>query len=129
MKVVDLLTAQPVMQEVMDRKMPAKLAYGLAKNFRLINIELEDYNKARLKILNDNWTLDEANNKFQIPEEDQEKWKKLHQELLDTECDYQPYMIDISLTEKIEWSPNELLNLWFIFEGDGASDLVPSISK
>ena len=31
MKIVDLLNAQPVVQALTDRKMPAKLAYGLAK--------------------------------------------------------------------------------------------------
>lgn len=34
MKIIELLNAQPVIQALMDRKMPSKLAYSLAKNFR-----------------------------------------------------------------------------------------------
>jgi len=40
MKIVDLLNASPILNQLMDRKMPAKLAYALVKNARLINQEL-----------------------------------------------------------------------------------------
>lgn len=129
MKIIDLLNAQPIMQELIVRKMPAKLAYALAKNFRLINVELEDYNKTRLKLLSENWVLDQKTNKYDIPDSDQEKWSKMHDELTNSECDYKPYKIDISLTENVNWSPAELMNLWFIFEGEGASDLAPQNDK
>ena len=66
MKIVDLLNAQPVIQSLTDRKMPAKLAYGLAKNSRMITQDLEDYDKARLKLLQDNWELDPETNKYKI---------------------------------------------------------------
>jgi hypothetical protein len=125
MKIIDLLNAQPVMQEVSSRKMPAKLSYALAKNFRLINTELEDYNNIRLKLLSENWVLDEKTKKYDIPDSDQEKWKKMHDELIDSECEYKPYKINMTLIENLDWTPNELLSLWFIFEGEGASDLAP----
>jgi hypothetical protein len=125
MKLVDLLTAQPVLQKLTERKMPAKLAYAIAKNFRLIAPELEDYDKARIKLLSDNWKLDEKTNKFDISDEDQAKWKSMHDELLQTESGYQPYKIDLAFAEQIEWAPSELLSLWFIFEGDGSVDLAP----
>lgn len=125
MKLIDLLTAQPVLQSIMERKMPAKLAYGIARNFRLIGPELEDYDKARMKLLSDNWKLNEKTNKFDIPDEDQSKWKLMHDDLLQLESGYQPYKIDITLTEQVEWTPAELLSIWFIFDGDGSSDLAP----
>ena len=121
MKIVDLLNAQPVVQALTDRKMPAKLAYGLAKNFRMITQDLEDYDKARLKLLQDNWELDPETNKYKIPDEDQEKWKALHTELLEAETDYQPFKLDFALTESIEMTPGEFAALWFIFDGDDAS--------
>lgn len=121
MKIVDLLNAQPVVQSLNDRKMPAKLAYGLAKNFRMITQDLEDYDKARLKLLQDNWELDQETNKYKIPDEDQEKWKALHNELLEAETDYQPFKLDLALTESIEMTPGEFAALWFIFDGDDAS--------
>jgi len=125
MKIVDLLTAQPVLQNLAERKMPARLAYAIAKNFRLIAPELEDYDKTRTKLLSNNWKLNEKTNKFDIPDEDMPKWKLMHDELLQTESGYQPYKIDLAFAEQVEWSPAELLSLWFIFEGEGSADLAP----
>lgn len=125
MKLIDLLNAQPILQNLVERKMPAKLAFAIAKNFRLIAPELEDYDKIRMKLLSDNWKLDEKTNKFKIPDEDQAKWKEMHDELLQTESGYQPYKIDLARAEQVEWTPAELLSLWFIFEGDGSADLAP----
>jgi hypothetical protein len=87
--------------------------------------ELEDYEKTRIKLLSDNWETDEKTNKFDIPDEDLSKWKVMRDELLQTESGYQPYKIDLALAEQIEWTPAELLILWFIFDGDGALDLAP----
>jgi hypothetical protein len=75
MKIKDLLNAQPAMQQLINRKMPARLAYALAKNTRLINQELEVYDQARLRLLAENWTLDPKTNQYDIPEQDQDKWK------------------------------------------------------
>jgi hypothetical protein len=105
--------------------MPAKLAYGIAKNFRLIGPELDDYDKARIKLLSDNWKLNKENNNFDIPDEDQSKWKSMHDDLLEMESGFKPYKIDLTFTEQVEWAPVELLSLWFIFEGEGSTDLAP----
>jgi len=93
-----------------------QLAYGLAKNFRMISQDLEDYDKARLKLLQDNWELDPETNKYKIPDEEKEKWKALHTELLEAETDYQPFKLDLTLTESIEMTPGEFASLWFIFD-------------
>jgi len=128
-KINDLLNAVPMINQVMDRKMPEKLAYALAKNFRLINAELEDYNKTRTKLLSENWTLDPKTNKYDIPDEDKERWNKMHEELANSESGYIPFKIDMALTQNIDWSPGELMFLWFIFEGEGASDLAPLVKS
>jgi hypothetical protein len=128
MKIIDLLNAQPAMQQLTSKHMSAKLAYAIAKNSRLINAELEDYNKTRLKLLSDNWVLNPETSKYDIPDEDQAKWKAMHDELIDSECDYVPFKINMALIETFDWSPGELMTLWFIFEGDGASDLAPQNS-
>jgi hypothetical protein len=123
MRIVELLNAQPVLQQLIDRRMPGKLAYGLAKNIRMISQDLDDYDQARLKILGDNWTLDPKTNNYDIPEDDQKKWENLHNELIMAESNYQPFKIDIALIESIELTPGELITLWFIFDG---SDLAPA---
>jgi len=117
------------MQSLIERKMPAKLAYAIAKNFRLITSELEDYDKTRIKLLSDNWKIDEKTNRYDIPDNEQVNWKRMHDNLIQTECEYQPYKIDLTLTEQVDWSPSELLSLWFIFKGDGSSDLAPANRK
>src|SRR4030067_2389985 len=114
MKIVDLLNAQPVVQALTDRRMPAKLAYGLAKNFRMISQDLEDYDKARISILQAHWKLDPKTNQYRISDKDQEKWKALHTELIEAEAGYQPFKVDIALTESIEMTPGGLIALWFI---------------
>lgn len=122
MKIVDLINAAQVMQKLMDQKMPAQLAYALAKNARMINHELEIYDQARVSILDSHWEKDPEKNEYKIPAKDQKEWEKLHNELLQSETDYQPFKADFSLTEKIEISPGQLMELWFIFDG---SDLGP----
>jgi hypothetical protein len=117
MKIIELLNAQPVMTQLIDRKMPAKLAYGLAKNFRMINQDLEDYDKARLKILQDNWTLNPEINRYDIPDEDKAKWAELHKELLETESGYQPYKIDLALLENLEMTPGEIMSISWMISG------------
>jgi len=130
-KVIDLLNANPIIQQLIDRKMPGKLAYGLAKNFRMIKEDLNDYDQARVKILGDNWTLDPKTNKYDIPVKDQEKWRSLHNELLEAESNYQPFKVDLALTETIEMTPGEFAALWFIFDGDdpGPAPAVPAGKK
>jgi len=123
MKIIDLLNASPILNKMMDRKMPAKLAYALVKNARLINHELEIYDQARINILQANWIMDPKTNQYKIPKEDQEKWQGLHNDLIQAESDYQPFKVDFGLTEKVELTPGELMALWFIF--DGADDLAP----
>jgi hypothetical protein len=121
MKIIDLLSAQPAMQQLINRKMPAKLAYALAKNTRLINQELENYDQARLALLAAHWPLDQKTGKYDIPEEDQEKWRKMHDELIQGESGFQPFKIDFALTESIEMTPGEFAALWFIFTEDDYS--------
>jgi hypothetical protein len=119
MKVVDLLNAAPILQRLADQKMPAKMAYALAKNFRLVNQEIEDYDQARVNILKANWKVDPETNQFKVPDKDQLKWKELHDELLLAEADFQPYLIDFTMFESIELTPGEVMALWFLFDNQG----------
>ena len=116
MKIIDLLRAQQSIETIMTRKMPGKLAYAFSKNFRLINLELEYYNEARIKLLSDNWPFDGKTQSYSIPEEDKEKWKQIHDELLNSESSYKPYTLDANLVNDIELTPGELFDLWFLFE-------------
>ncbi len=116
MKIVDLLSAAPVLQQLINRRMPARLAYAMAKNARMINQELQDYDQTRLNLLSAHWTLDPNTNKYDVPDEDQDKWRKMHEDLIQAEADFQPYKVDFSLAENIELTPGELIAISFIFD-------------
>ena len=116
MKIIELLNTGPVLEQLMDRKMPTQLAYALAKNYRLITQELETIDKARINLLKAHWSLDEKTNRYNIPNEDQLKWKEMYDELINGEADYKPYKVNFALTEKIEMTPGEIMSLWFIFD-------------
>ena len=118
MKLRELLVAQPALQELNRRKMPVKLAYAMAKNFRLVNQELEDYEKARVKMLQDNWKVNPETNKYEIPPEDDAKATVMFDELLDEQVDL-PTVIKVTLTqlEGMELSPGEVEAIsWMIEE-------------
>ncbi len=117
--IADLLAARDAFGDLVKRKMPAKLAYGLGKNLRMINQDLEDYDKARTKILEENWKINPQTNLYNIPPEDNKKWQDLHKELIIIDSGFQPYKIDLALTDSVEMTPGEFAALWFIFDGDG----------
>ena len=122
MQIKDLLISQQVIQQFLNRKMPAKearkwskLTYALVKNQRLIEHELETVDKARVKLLAANWTKNEKTNKYDIPDKDQEKWEAMYEELLSGEADFTPYQVPFALIENIEITPGELYAISFIF--------------
>lgn len=114
-KLLDIVNASQVLPGIASRKMSSKVAYAIGKNIRLISQEYQDYDKARIKILNDHWPYSDKDGKYNIPDEDQKKWHDLHNELLETETDFEPYKIDLSFVEDVEMTPGEFAALWFIF--------------
>lgn len=117
MKILDLLEAQPVMQRLVSQKMPAKLAYAIAKNIKLVNDELEIFDSTRVKLLAENWEIDENTQQYKIPDEDKPKWKKMYDELISEEVKLDIYMIDASMLEGLEMTPGEVLAIgWMLRE-------------
>lgn len=111
----ELLDAQPVLQELVVKKMPVKVAYAIAKNIKLANAELETFEETRIKLLKENWPLDEESQEFKVPDEDKEKWKEMLKELLDTEVSFKPYVVDIALVNGLELTPAQVLNISWMF--------------
>lgn len=117
MKLVELLNAQPTLQRLMTQKMPAKAAYAIAKNVKMITPEFVTYDETRVKLLKENWELDPKTNQYDIPDEDREKWQKMHLELLDEEVKIDPYMIDLTTLDGVELAPNEVMAIeWMLKE-------------
>jgi hypothetical protein len=114
MKIREMLGFQPVWNQLMERKMPAKVAYAIAKNMRRIDSELSLYNETRLKLLGENWPKSADGDKFEIPPEDAGRWAGMLNELLDVEVDIDAHMIDFGSLEEIDLSPREVLALEFM---------------
>lgn len=109
-----MLANQMTWRELMARKMPAKVAYALAKNIRKIDTELELYSSTRTKLLGDNWKKTEDGTKYDIPPEDEAKWQEMHKELLETEVTLDLHTIDFPQIENLEFTPAEMLALDFM---------------
>ena len=117
MKIQDLLEMRPVLQQVLDHKMPAKLAYAIAKNVRQVNSELEDFETTRIKLLKDNWELDPVTQQYTIPPEDQKKWQEMYRELTQAEVELKPFTVKQSMFDNLEITPGEMMALsWMIEE-------------
>ena len=114
MKIREMLKNQIVWQGLMSRKMPAKVAYAIAKNMQKVDPEIKLYNETRLKLLGENWKMDEDGEKFVIPPADEAKWQAMLDELLDVDVDLAPHMLDFSQLEPVELTPQEILALDFM---------------
>lgn len=115
-KLLDIVSAYQVLPGIASRKMPTKVSYAIGKNIRLVSQEHQDYDKARIKILEDNWKYNDELGKYDIPDAEQKKWHDLHNELLETEIDFEPYLIEFAQIEDVEITPGEFAALWFIFK-------------
>jgi hypothetical protein len=119
MKILELLSTKPIVEELITRKMPGKLAYALVKNISKINAEFEIYEKARVKLLADNWPFNPEANRYDIPDPDKPKWEEMHRDLLDQETNLNPVMVDPELFDKVEEiKPAEIMAISWMIKDD-----------
>jgi hypothetical protein len=119
MKLSELIEAQNAMQQLANQKMPAKVAYALAKNIRIMAPEVEIFEETRVKLLKENWSYDEKNNRYDIPPEEMKRWDSMIKEVLAQEVKLEPYLVDRSLLDSIQISPAEYIAIsWMIKDED-----------
>jgi hypothetical protein len=95
--------------------MPAKVAYALAKNIKVVDDELKIFDETRIKLLGENWTLNSETGKYDIPLEEQEKWDSMYIDLVNSEIDVKIYQIDLTSMDGVELTPVEVLTIsWMI---------------
>ena len=117
MVIADLLEIRPVLQQLVNQKMPAKLAYALAKNIKQVNAELETFEQTRIKLLADNWPLNEKTQQYDVPEEEKAKWNKMYDELIKAEVKLDPYLVEPDGFDGVELTPGEMMAIsWMIKE-------------
>lgn len=118
MKLIDLLRAKPVLEELSRQKMSGKLAYALVKNIRLINIELEMIGVTRDRMLSEHWPVDPEKGEYSVPPEDAGKWHQMYTDFLQTESNLVPYKIPIEWFESLQLSPIDLVSIEWLLKSD-----------
>lgn len=117
MKLGQLLNSVEALQRLGQMKMPAKAAYGVARNLRMIDVELELFNEARKQLVERYQCINEETNAIEI--KDQAGLDREYRELVETEIDYQPHTIRLELLDSVELTPSDLAILfWLIEAGD-----------
>lgn len=110
---------------LVQKQLPVKVSYVIAKNVSKIEKELEIYSKERQKLL-DKYSvkgekgenLIDENNQFQIADEHLESWNKDLNELLDieVEIDIHKFNINDLLNFNCEMTPGELMLIDYMIE-------------
>lgn len=119
MKIIELLESQSTMQRLVTQKMPAKVAYALARNIKQMNEELKTFDETRVKLLEENWKMDPETSQYKVPPEDQKRWQDMYANLIESEVKIDPYMIKLSLLDSVELTPGEMLAIsWMVTDSD-----------
>ncbi len=127
MKLKDVLVARNALEEIKYRpvqaeadgpvsfapvRMPAKLAYAIEKNLRMMEPDLKAHEAARLKIL-ENAGVKPGE---KLPDDKQEEANAEYQKLIDTEVEFMPYKIRLELFGGLELTADQMGNLFWMVE-------------
>jgi hypothetical protein len=118
MKLIDLINAQPTLARLANERMPAKLAYAIAKNLRMVNQELGDYDKARLALLDVFGKLNPETKQYDIPPEKKDQADAEYAELVQTEVKFSPHQINVETLGDLFVTPGELAVLYWMISDD-----------
>jgi hypothetical protein len=125
MKLKNLLESHPIISSLAQQKVSPRLAYGLQKNLRLIQAEMDAFDKARVQGLESlGCALDEAKGQYIIPDDRQAEWQRQYVDLLEADVSFQPHAISLTLLERddVKLSAVEMLQVDWLFVEDGSVD-------
>lgn len=106
-----ILSIREDLDALFMRDIPIKASWKISKFIRQVEVEYNDFEKNRMKILNK--YIDKEVGK--VPEENQEKLKIDMEDLLDVEVDLEVDPIDISELGDISVPPMSLAKMSFMF--------------
>lgn len=128
MKLKDLIVARNVLQSIKYQpvntieegnppvfvpvRMPAKLAYAIEKNERLMEPELQAHEAGRLKIL-ENVGVKPGE---KIPEDKEKEANEEYQKLIEMAADFQPYKVTIDIFGNMELDSEQMKALWWMID-------------
>jgi len=118
-KLAQLVNSDGALGRLIEERLPARLSFTLASVVRVITPRIQDYNEARLAILREYGTPNEAGDQYRFPDIEIAKkaWAEM-KELEETEvelADIAPIRLDERMLEAIQITPQDVLALnWLL---------------
>ncbi len=113
----DLVLSREALQRLLHRKMPAKVAFSLARIVRRANVELEDYNKTRMGLFKRLGELSEDGRQWSMNKAEDEKREEFAEEmqsLLDAKIELE--ISQMPAEDLPDILPMDALALWWIVQ-------------
>lgn len=103
-----ILNATDTLSRLAERTLPVRQSYRLAKLVKAVNAEMSVYHDERIKICKRYGTLNEAERRYEFPDENREAAENDLQELISQEVELDVKPIDIS---NLELSAQDIINI------------------
>ena len=114
LKLAEIVESVDGIKELSALKLPAKTAYQIARNMKLINAELDEFNKARSSLITDKYGVrSEDGDSFQVPPKNVEKFTKEMTDLLNMEINLDIYPVE--LTDEVLLSADTMYRISWMF--------------
>nr|DAN43548.1 MAG TPA: Protein of unknown function (DUF1617) [Caudoviricetes sp.] len=125
MKLLDILNSQSTLAELNNCKgLSSVTAYRIAKNIKLVNEELKDYNEQRIKLLeelankdeDDKPIINEENGmqEYELTDENKVKLQEEIDKLLDEEINIDIKKVSLEQLDRAGLSPAQLSTIEFM---------------
>lgn len=114
----DLLLARPALHNMSTKEISATVAYKIGRIIRQINVELKDYETARLAVLKRvGATLPEGGTQYDIPPARRAEFNEELQALISTEVELS--IAQIGIADLPDMTPADAMALWWLVEEPG----------
>lgn len=125
MKLIDIMNSQSTLSELNNCKgLSSVTAYRIAKNIKLVNEELKDYNEQRIKLLeelankdeDDKPIINEENGmqEYELTDENKVKLQEEIDKLLDEEINIDIKKVSLEQLDRAGLSPAQLSTIEFM---------------
>lgn len=112
LKLSQIVNSVQALQRLGEEKLPIKIAYSIQRNIRLLQPELEGYEKSRIGLIKEKYGEKDGEN-FKVSDNKLEDFTKELVELQSVEVDMDIHKIN--LDNSIQMSANDLLFLSWMF--------------
>lgn len=118
-----ILSSVNLISAVTQKQLPVRSAYAIAKNIKVINDEIKNYQEMRTKIIDENSKKDDTGKPVKdktgnpiIDDENKDKFQKEMQELLDIEVELNIMQFKLDNLGAVNFSVSELESIDFMLE-------------